>query len=130
MAYNYCYNYLCYVVAPTIEPVNYNYVSTIGSNVTLECHIINPGMPPVSYFEWNRPGRGWIDNETNSIYIKNSTHFILKLVNLIEDDAGTYRCCILQKEVLRFVMQKLSLHIKGMCYIKQTHEVKQISFEL
>ena len=92
-----------------IEAVQQEYVSAIGSNVTLSCHITNHGTP-VATFVWRRSGL-WLSNNFISI---NSTHFSLALLNLGEDDAGRYSCAA--QDVLSVTyIRDVSLCIKGIC---------------
>ena len=103
-----------------IEVVKKEYVSAIGSNVTLSCHITNHGTP-VATFGWRRRG-SWLSNNLISM---NSTHFSLTLLNLREDDAGRYSCAA--QDVLSVTyIQDVSLCIKG-TYIDTIHKALTVA---
>ena len=109
-----CNNYLLifdliiimYVVPPAIEVAKSDYVSTIGSSVTLTCRITNHGRP-VANFAWRRNGM-WLSNDSVSL---NSTHFSLTLSNLTDADGGSYRCAA--QGVLSLPIENVNLIIKG-----------------
>ena len=103
-----------YVVPPTIEVVESDYVSTVGSNVTLTCRITNHGRP-VANFVWRRNGM-WLSNDSTSI---NSTHFSLTLSNLTEVDGGIYRCAA--QGVLSLPIENVNLIIKGIATYDCVH---------
>ena len=98
--------YLIIIVVPAIEAVKHDYVSTIGSNVTLTCHITNLGRP-VARFGWRRNGL-WLSNDS---FFSNSTHLSLPLFNITNDDAGRYDCAA--EGGLSFDVQNINLYLKG-----------------
>ena len=80
--------YVCTCIdPPAIEVTKSDYVSTIGSSVTLTCRITKQGAP-IADFGWIRNGM-WLPNDSVSI---NSTHFSLTLTNLTDADGGKYTC--------------------------------------
>ena len=99
-----------------IEVVKKEYIGIIRSNVTLSCRITNHGTPTAT-FCWRRRGE-WLCNDGVSM---NGTHFSLTLLNLSNDDAGTYSCGAYG--VLSTLTQDVSLCIKGMYADTYTYTV-------
>ena len=71
---------------PSIRAVNSTYTAVVGSQVTLKCNIIDPGVPKAT-FTWNKNGSAI----HNDIVVKNSS-ISLVLNNLTMEDAGVYTC--------------------------------------
>lgn len=80
------YAYVFTLLAPPIvSAANLSHISTVGSNITLKCNIVNEGVPQAT-FSWSRNGY-----ELNGIKISNST-MAVTLTNLTLNDAGVYTC--------------------------------------
>ena len=80
--------YVCHsLVPPNIQPVSSNYTAEVGSQITLECSIINQGVP-VAQFGWLRNG---IDLNGENIFT-NNTFIVIELSNITMEDAGDYTC--------------------------------------
>ena len=102
--YHICMYVCTYIDPPAVEVTKSDYVSTIGSSVTLTCRITKQGAP-MADFGWIRNGR-WLPSDS-----VNSTHFSLTLTNLTNADGGRYTCAA--QGVLILQERNVALIING-----------------
>ena len=82
-------SYACCITAPPILVANIRkYTTTLGSQITLICDIIDRGMPPAK-FGWKRDGH-YLKNEY--LVSANDSAISLTLSNVTLANAGSYIC--------------------------------------